>query len=279
VPAAALAEVLRVTDGFDLAGVDPADTPGFAGGRRDAEQSFAEDGALLSTLQERLWAGGVAGSRRSLLLLVQGMNTAGKGRVLRDVAAAVDPRGLRVASFAAPTAKERTHEFLWRVRRCLPGPGELAVFARSHYEDVLVARVHHLVPRATWQRRYTAINRFESSLVLQETVVVKIMLHLSAGEQSTRLAWRLQHPDLRWRYDPRDVEERAWWNDYQEAYQAALTRCSTEAAPWYVVPADRAWYARWAVRRLLVGELTAMGLEPVPTHVDVQAEVARLTQG
>jgi PPK2 family polyphosphate:nucleotide phosphotransferase len=179
-------------------------------------------------------------------------------------------------AFAAPTEEEQAHDFLWRVRRALPRPGQLGVFDRSHYEDVLVARVHHLVPESVWSRRYGEINDFEAEVVAGGTTLVKVMLHVSREEQKKRLLRRLDRPDKHWKYDPRDIDERQNWDAYAEAYQAALTRCSTAVAPWFVVPADHKWYARWAVQQLLLEHLRALDLRWPEADVDIAAERERL---
>ncbi|GAB2679249.1 polyphosphate kinase 2 family protein [Thalassiella azotivora] len=274
--ASAVAEALRVGEGFDLSAVDTRATPGFRGGKAEGKAALAEATDELSDLQERFWAERTAGSDRSLLLVVQGMDTSGKGGVLRHVVGAVDPQGVEITAFKAPTAEERSKPFLWRIRRALPAPGHIGVFDRSHYEDVLVVRVHDLVEPRVWRRRYDTINRFEAQLVERGTTVVKVMLHVSRDEQRSRLLERLDRPDKHWKYHPGDVDERLHWDDYQEAYQAVLDRCSTEAAPWYVVPADRKWYARWAVQQLLLHHLRTLDPQWPVADVDVDAERERL---
>lgn len=269
-------ELLRVGDGFRLADVDPAATPGFSGDKAAGTAALEAARDTVSQLQERLFAESVAGGTRGLLLVLQGMDTSGKGGIMRHVVGSVDPQGIRHRAFKAPTAEERRHDFLWRIRAALPGPGQLGVFDRSHYEDVLIVRVHELVPRATWQRRYATINRFEAGLVERGTTVVKVMLHISPEEQKRRLLRRLDRPDKHWKYQPGDVDERALWPAYMAAYEAALTRCSTDVAPWHVVPADRKWYARWAVQRLLLDALTAMDPQWPKAAFDVEAEKQRL---
>jgi PPK2 family polyphosphate:nucleotide phosphotransferase len=272
-----VAQVLTVGDGFRLADVDPRSTPGFDGSKSDGEAALEAGATGLGEVQERLWAASRGGEdRRRVLLVLQGMDTAGKGGILRHVVGAVDPQGVRHTAFKAPTDEERAHDFLWRIRRALPGPGEIGVFDRSHYEDVLVVRVHDLVRRAVWARRYATINRFEAALAAGGTTLVKVMLHISKAEQGDRLTERLDRPDKHWKYNPRDVDERSRWEDYQEAYQVALTRCSTLAAPWYVVPADRKWYARWAVQQLLLDALTDLDPKWPAATFDVKAEQARL---
>ncbi|GGL23134.1 polyphosphate kinase 2 family protein [Phycicoccus endophyticus] len=276
VEAASWSHVLRVGDGFDLADVDTRGTPGFDGGKKDAEALMAGLQQRLSDLQERLFAESRGGGERSVLLVIQGMDTAGKGGIMRHVVGAVDPQGVRITAFKVPTAEERRHPFLWRIRRALPGPGIIGVFDRSHYEDVLVVRVHDLVPRATWARRYGQINHFEQGLVDAGTTVVKVMLHISPEEQKERLAERLARGDKHWKYNPGDLDERAHWPEYMAAYQAALERCSSDAAPWHVVPADRKWYARLAVTNLLLEALEGMDPQWPAADFDVEAEQQRL---
>jgi PPK2 family polyphosphate:nucleotide phosphotransferase len=275
--AARVSDLLRVPDGpVDLGALDPRATPGFDGGKAAGKAALADLGSRLSDLQERLHAEGVGGGARSLLLVLQGMDTSGKGGVLRHVIGQVDPQGCEIASFKAPTREELAHDFLWRIRRRLPGPGKLGVFDRSHYEDVLVVRVHDRVPRSTWSRRYATINRFEARLAAGGVRVVKVFLHLSKEEQRQRLLARLDDPTKHWKFNPRDVDERAFWADYQAAYAAALERCNTDSAPWYRVPADRKWYRNWAIANLLVEQLEDMKLEWPAGDFDVEAQRARL---
>jgi PPK2 family polyphosphate:nucleotide phosphotransferase len=271
-----LAELLRVGEGFDLSAVAADGTPGFAGKKAEGKAALAAGAERLGELQERLWAESRAGGSRNVLLVVQGMDTSGKGGIMRHVVGSADPQGVRHTAFKAPTPEERSHDFLWRIRRALPQPGELGVFDRSHYEDVLVVRVHDLVPRAVWSRRYATINRFEAATAAKGTTIVKVMLHLGKDEQKERLAARLDDPEKYWKYNPKDVDERARWDDYQQAYQVALTRCSTQAAPWYVVPADRKWYARWAVQQLLLDALEDLDLQWPAAEYDVEQEKARV---
>jgi PPK2 family polyphosphate:nucleotide phosphotransferase len=274
-PPQRLADLLRVGAGVRLADVDPRSTPGFAGGKTEGKAALAAGAERLSDLQERLFADAKTGGH-SVLLIVQGMDTAGKGGVMRHVVGAVDPQGVRITAFKAPTAQEREHDFLWRIRNALPHAGQIAVFDRSHYEDVLVVRVDDLEPRAVWQRRYAAINRFEQGVVAEGCAVVKVLLHISREEQKKRLAQRLERPDKYWKYNPGDVDERERWDDYQVAYEAALARCSTDEAPWHVVPADRKWYARWAVQQLLLDALDVIDPQWPPATFDVEHEKARL---
>ncbi len=275
---AELAALLRVGDGYQLSAVDPSSTPGFPGDKVAGEQALASGADQLSQLQERLFAAARGGSStRSVLLLIQGMDTSGKGGIVRHVIGTVDPQGVQHTAFKAPTAGELAHDFLWRIRPQVPKPGMIGVFDRSHYEDVLIARVHRLVPEATWQQRYDLINGFEGSLAQTGTTIVKVMLQISPGEQLDRLSERLTRPDKHWKYNPGDLDERQLWGDYQEAYQAALTRCSTTSAPWFVVPADHKWYARWAVEQLLLDALTRIDPQWPPATFDVEAERKRLS--
>ena len=276
-PAARVSDLLRVPAGpVDLSALDTRATPGFDGGKAAGKAALADLGARLSDLQERLHAEGVSGGSRSLLLILQGMDTSGKGGVVRHVIGQVDPQGCEIASFKAPTREELAHDFLWRIRRRLPGPGKLGVFDRSHYEDVLVARVHEVVPGSTWSRRYASINRFEAQLAERDLRLVKVFLHLSKEEQRQRLLARLDNPAKHWKYNPHDVDERARWADYQAAYEAALERCNSDAAPWYRVPADRKWYRNWAIASLLVEQLEDMKLTWPTGDFDVEEQRARL---
>ena len=275
--AARVSDLLRVPAGpVDLSALDTRATPGFDGDKAAGKAELAALGPRLSDLQERLHAEGVSGGSRSLLLVLQGLDTSGKGGVVRHVIGQVDPQGCEIASFKAPTKEEQAHDFLWRIRKRLPGPGKLGVFDRSHYEDVLVVRVHDLVPRSTWSRRYASINRFEARLVTDQVRVVKVFLHISKEEQRQRLLARLDDPTKLWKFNPRDVDERASWDDYQEAYAAALERCNSDAAPWYRIPADRKWYRNWAVASLLVEQLEDMKLTWPKADFDVEEQRARL---
>jgi PPK2 family polyphosphate:nucleotide phosphotransferase len=276
-PAARVSDLLRVPAGpVDLSGLDTRATPGFDGGKAAGKAALADLGARLSDLRAQLHAEGVSGGSRSLLLILQGLDTSGKGGVVRHVIGQVDPQGCEIASFKAPTREELAHDFLWRIRRRLPGPGKLGVFDRSHYEDVLVVRVHNLAPRSTWSRRYASINRFEAQLVERDVRVVKVLLHISKEEQRRRLLARLGDPTKHWKFNPRDVDERAFWAHYQEAYEAALERCNGDRAPWYRVPADRKWYRNWAIASLLVEQLEDMKLTWPKADVDVEEQRARL---
>ncbi|MGH3479482.1 MAG: PPK2 family polyphosphate kinase [Pseudonocardiaceae bacterium] len=274
-----VSDLLRLPTGpVDLKAIATRATPGFTGsGKTDAKTAMRRLGPRLADLQEQLYAEGHTGGRRSLLLVLQGMDTAGKGATVEHVLGLVNPMGVRYHAFKKPTPEERQHHFLWRVRRRLPPPGILGVFDRSHYEDVLVVRVHELVPPEMWSCRYGVINRFEEKLVASATRIVKCFLHISRKEQRRRLIARLDNPTKRWKYNPADVDERAYWDDYQEAYSDALKKCNTEAAPWYVVPADRRWYRNWAITNILAEQLKEMALTwPTPEGWDLDEQRARL---
>jgi PPK2 family polyphosphate:nucleotide phosphotransferase len=272
-----LADALRVpAEGFDLASVDTRATPQAPGGKSTTKTHQTELGTELADLQERLYAHGRTGGRQRLLLVLQGLDTSGKGGTIRHVVGHVDPQGVSITAFKAPTPEERRHTFLWRIRRRLPEPGFIGVFDRSHYEDVVTVRVKALVPRSTWSRRYGVINRFEEGLVRDGVRIVKCFLHISRAEFCERQLARLDDPAKHWKYNPSDLDVHALWDDYIEAYGEALSRCSSEAAPWYLIPADRKWYRDWAVTRLLVDELERMELDWPAADFDVEAERARV---
>ncbi|HZQ35201.1 MAG TPA: PPK2 family polyphosphate kinase, partial [Dehalococcoidia bacterium] len=221
----------------------------------------------LRDLQERLHVDG----RHALLLVLQGMDTSGKDGTVKHLSGGFSLLGARLAAFAAPTPAELRHDFLWRVHAQAPAHGMVGIFNRSHYEDVLVARVHKLVPEAIWRERYAQINAFEALLAASGTTIVKCYLHISKEEQRQRLLARLDAPDKRWKFDPGDLAERRHWDEYRAAYEEALSRCSTEQAPWYIVPADHKWYRNYAVTRLLVEALERLPLRLPRPEFDVKA--------
>jgi PPK2 family polyphosphate:nucleotide phosphotransferase len=268
---------LRIPPGpVDLRAIDARATPGFKGGKADAAAGHDVHAERLSTLQEQLYAEGRLGGTRSLLLVLQGMDTSGKGGTVRHVVGQVDPAGLRVAGFGPPTADERKHDFLWRVRHRLPAPGQLGVFDRSHYEDIVTVRVWRLAERRTWSRRYDAINRFEAELAAGGTRIVKCFLHISPAQQRERLLARLDDPTRHWKFDPADLDARERWDEYMEAYEDALERCTSDMAPWHVVPADRKWYRNWAVTQLLIEHFEEMALRWPEPSFDIDAQRRRL---
>ncbi len=269
--------VLRVPAGRpDLTAIETDAAPGFDGKKADGEAALAELGPELADLQERLFAEGKAGASRSVLLVLQGMDTSGKGGTQKHAVGLFDPQGVRISSFKAPTEEERAHDFLWRIRKALPAPGYLGVFDRSHYEDVLIARVRELAPPEELERRYGAINDFERELVEGGTVMVKCLLHISPDEQKARLLARLDDPAKHWKYNPGDVDERQLWPAYREAYEIAVERTNTELAPWHVIPADKKWYRNLAVAHLLLNALHGLNPQWPKADFDVAAERARL---
>lgn len=260
---ASITAALRLPPGpVDLTAVPTDATPGFDDGKDEGKAALVALGEPLADLQERLFAEGAAevGQRRVLLVL-QGMDTSGKGGVLKHTVGLVDPQGVRITSFKKPTEEELRHDFLWRIKRAVPTPGHLGVFDRSHYEDVLIARVRELAPAGEIERRYGAINDFEARLAAEGVVIVKCMLHISAETQKERLLARLDRPDKHWKFNPGDIDERAKWPDYRAAYEVALERTNTEVAPWFVVPSDRKWYRNLAVGHLLHDVLRRMSPE------------------
>jgi PPK2 family polyphosphate:nucleotide phosphotransferase len=270
-------DLLRVADErVDLSAIDPRATPGFEGGKADARALLPERGQVLADLQEKLYAHGRTGGSHSVLLVLQGMDTSGKGGTVDHVLGQVDPGGVHIASFGKPTKEELAHDFLWRIRAQLPRAGKVGVFDRSHYEDVVTVRVQELVDRATWRRRFATINRFEQRLAEGGMVIVKCFLHISREEQRDRLLARLDDPTKHWKYNPADLTSRASWDDYMTAYGDAIARCNRDEAPWYVVPADRKWYRNWAITNLLIERLEALGLDWPKADFDVAAERKKL---
>lgn len=274
-----MSALLRVPPGaVDLSAYDPRATPGFGSSKRAGKAALGELAPTISDLQEQLYAHGRAGGERRLLLVIQGMDCSGKGGVCRHVVGELDPQGVRIRAFGPPTPDERRRGFLWRIKNALPKAGEVGVFDRSHYEDVLIQRVHKMARPDVIERRYGSINNFEAELSESGYDVVKVMLHISADEQKERLAARLDDPTKHWKYNPADIDERALWGDYQRAFEIALERCNADVAPWYVVPADRKWYRNLAVTKLLIEHLQATDLGWPKADFDVAKEKKRLAK-
>lgn len=274
-----LTDLLTVPKGpVSLTAYEPDATPGFTGGKAEGRAALAALDDRLSGLQEMLFAEGRTGGTRRVLLVLQGMDTAGKGGVMRHAVALFDPQGVHIKAFAKPTEEELDHDFLWRIRRELPESGRIGIFDRSHYEDVLIGRVRELADPAEIERRYDAINAFEAELVEGGTTVVKCMLHISADEQRERLLARLDDPTKHWKFNPTDVDERLLWSDYQRAYEVALERTNTEAAPWLVVPSDRKWYRNWAIATVLLETLEGLDLTWPEADFDVEEQRRRLLE-
>lgn len=267
---------LRFRTGDKVGDIETDATPGFIGSKSDAPVLQAERSMRLGELQEKLYANSRAGDTRSVLLILQGMDTAGKGGIVKHVVGAANPQGVKYTSFGKPTEEELAHHYLWRIRKALPTPGHIGVFDRSHYEDVLVVRVHNLVPPDVWGARYDEINAFEREIVDSGTSIVKVAMFVSLQEQKRRLAERLERPDKYWKYNPADIDERLLWPQYEQAYQAVLDRTSTDYAPWHVVPCDRKWYSRLAITELLIEALKRLNMSWPPPDFDVKAEKKRL---
>ena len=269
-------QAFRMPPDLDLTALDPRARPVGPQDKKAAAADVEQLHERLDALQEALYAEATGGGRRAVLLVLQGMDTSGKGGVIGHVAGLMNPQGLHIAAFKKPTAQERARHFLWRIRKQVPGPGTIGVFDRSHYEDVLVVRVDGLVPEAQWRSRYAEIRDFEGGLAADGVTVVKAMLHISPQEQQSRLLARLDDPAKRWKYNPGDVDVRAKWPDYRAAYTDALRETDADAAPWYVIPADRKWYRNWAVAALLAETLTELAPQYPPPSYDVVAERARV---
>ena len=272
---------LRLPPGpVDLTAIDSGSTAGFEGGKTEGKAALMALGDDLSDLQERLFAEGVAkvGHGRSLLLILQGMDTSGKGGVLKHTVGLVDPQGVSITSFKKPTEEELANDFLWRIRKALPARGRIGVFDRSHYEDVLIARVRELADEDELERRYDAINAFEAELVGAGITVLKCMLHITAATQKERLLARLANPTKHWKFNPQDVDERVLWPQYRHAYEIALERTNTEVAPWYVIPSDHKWYRNLSVGNLLHQTLIGMNPQWPAADFDVAEQKKRLIE-
>jgi PPK2 family polyphosphate:nucleotide phosphotransferase len=258
----------RVKQGakVDLSRFDAGDTSAFKGGKDDTQELFEGLNDRLEDLQEMLWAEG----RHKLLVVLQGMDTSGKDGTIRHVFDGVNPLGVRVASFKAPTPEELAHDFLWRVHPVVPGKGEMVIFNRSHYEDVLAARVRGFVPGSVWKERYDQINDFEELLAETGTTILKFFLHIDADEQKQRLQERLDDPTKRWKFRKGDLEDRRLWKEYTAAYEDALSRTSTKWASWYVVPSNKKWYRNLVVASVIVETLEGLGMTYPEPEEDLQ---------
>lgn len=244
----------------DLDRIDPGATDGLKGGRDAAMAALDKHREQLAGLQDRLWAE----AQRALLVVLQGIDASGKDGTIKHVFEGVNPQATRVTSFKEPSAEELAHDYLWRVHRAMPRAGEIGIFNRSHYEDVLVARVRRLVPEKVWRPRFEQIVDFERTLAMSGTVIVKLCLLISKDEQKKRFQERLHTPSKRWKFRRGDLEDRALWDKYRVAYSDAIAKTSTHEAPWYVIPADHKWYRNWAVSRVLIETLQEMN----PTYPD-----------
>lgn len=253
----------------DLTKIDPGSTEEFKGGKKDAEKVFPKLNARLEELQESLWAE----HRHKVLIVLQGIDTSGKDGTIRHVFEGVNPTGVRVASFKAPSPEELEHDFLWRVHSKVPGAGEMVIFNRSHYEDVLVVRVQRLAPEEVWGKRYDQINDFERLLAETGTTILKFFLHISKEEQKERLQARIDDPAKRWKFRKGDLLDRERWDEYTLAYEDALSKTSTEHAPWYVVPSDKKWYRNLVIANVLNETLEGLGMKQPESSEDLTGVV------
>ena len=248
---------------IQLAGWGTEEKDALAGKKDDGKEELDALNKELEALQELLYAE----NKHKVLIVLQGMDTSGKDGAIRHVFEGVNPQGVRVANFKVPSAEELAHDYLWRIHKQAPGRGEIVIFNRSHYEDVLVVRVHGLVPEQVWSRRYQHINDFERLLAEEGTLILKFFLHISLDEQKERLQARLDEADKRWKFNPGDLKERARWNEYVSAYEAVLSKTSTDWAPWHIVPADKKWYRNLVIASVLVESLKSLGMQyPQPAE-------------
>jgi PPK2 family polyphosphate:nucleotide phosphotransferase len=246
---------------IQLADIDP-DTSEHYQKKKNVQEELEKQRDRLQILQERLYAE----NQRSLLIVLQATDTGGKDGTIKHVFSGVNPQGCRVWSFKTPSTEEASHDFLWRYHQRVPQRGMLAIFNRSHYEDVLIVRVKNLVSEDTWRQRYHAINEFEKMLTLNKITVIKFFLHISKDEQKRRLESRLEDPDKHWKFSSNDLKERLLWDDYQQAFEDAINNCSTQYAPWYVVPANKKWYRNLVVARTVADTLEAMNPQYPPAE-------------
>ena len=269
---------LRAGKNFRLADVDPAATPGFSGSKADLAARFARYDEELYELQERLFANGGAheDGAPSLLVVLQGMDTSGKGGAIRNVFSVFDPQGTKTVGFGKPTDEELAHDFLWRIRKHDPLPGQIVAFDRSHYEDVLIQRVHKWVDEDEVDRRFAAIRDYEQGLAGRNVKILKIFLHISPQFQKENLLERTEREDKYWKYDPSDIEERGYWDEYMAAYEDAIRRTDEIWAPWYVLPTDNKKYARMALKFLIVDALRHLELSWPAPDFDPEQERQRI---
>jgi PPK2 family polyphosphate:nucleotide phosphotransferase len=254
---------------IDLKDWDPGDKGAYHGDKEDGRDQLDELTDELEALQELLFAE----HKQKVLIVLQGMDTSGKDGTIRHVFEGVNPQGVQVAGFKVPTSEELAHDYLWRVHKQTPGSGEIVIFNRSHYEDVLVVRVHELVPREVWSRRYAQINDFERRLAEEGTTILKFFLHIDLDEQKERLQARLDEPGKRWKFNLGDLKERKRWPEYIKAYEAVLSKTSTAWAPWYIVPANRKWYRNLVVASVIVETLKGLNMKTPEPEDDLDGVV------
>ncbi|MCW2524304.1 MAG: polyphosphate kinase 2 family protein [Frankiales bacterium] len=268
---------LRAVSGpVNLLGYDTSAKPLAPGGKSKAKQALADVGTDLVGYQERLFAASTAGARHSVLLLLQGMDTSGKDGVVRHVVGQVGPAGVSITSFKKPSPEEAAHHFLWRIKRALPAAGMIGVFNRSQYEDVVITRVHDWIDDEQRTERLAEINAFEQQVTDSGTTLIKCFLHISYAEQRERLLARLNDPTKYWKFNPADIDERAYWSDYQSTYSSAISATNTESAPWYIVPSDSKPYRNWAIGKLLLETLADLDPQYPPAEFDLEQARQRL---
>lgn len=242
---------------------DPNDSKLFDGNKKDGKEALLKLNAELEALQEQLYAE----AKHRVLIVLQAMDTGGKDGVIRSVFEGVNPQGVKVAAFKTPTPVELAHDYLWRVHQNTPGKGEIVIFNRSHYEDVLVVRVHNLVPEEVWSKRYQHIREFERMLADEGTTIIKFYLHIDLQEQAKRFLARVEDPTKQWKFNPGDLDERARWDDYMKAYEDMLNQTSTAWAPWYIIPSNKKWYRNWLISKIVIKTLKNLDMRyPAPVE-------------
>ncbi len=246
---------------------DPNDSSLFDGKKKEGKEALLKLNEELEGLQEKLYAEG----KNRLLVVIQAMDTGGKDGVIRHVFEGVNPQGVKVASFKTPTAIELSHDYLWRIHQHTPGKGEIVIFNRSHYEDVLVVRVHELVPESVWSKRYHHMNEFEHMLADEGTTILKFFLNIDLKEQAGRFLARVEDPTKQWKFNPGDLDERARWDDYQKAYEDVLNKTSTDWAPWYIIPSNKKWYRNWLISKIVIKTLKDMKMQYPEPPADLES--------
>ncbi|MCJ7695196.1 MAG: polyphosphate kinase 2 family protein [Anaerolineaceae bacterium] len=257
-----------------LTDFDPDDTGKFDGGKKEGKVQLRKLNLELEVLQELLYAE----NKHKLLIILQGMDTSGKDGVIRHVFEGVNPQGVQVASFKVPTSVELAHDYLWRVHQKTPGKGEIVIFNRSHYEDVLVVRVHNIVPKEVWKKRFEQINAFERLLAEEGTTILKFYLHIDLQEQAQRLLERVETPEKHWKFNPGDLDERQYWQDYQAAYEDVLNKTSTDFAPWLIVPSNKKWYRNLVIANVIVDKLKSLRMSYPADIEDLEVHHKRLLE-
>lgn len=261
--------LVKPGDKVDLKKCDPGDKNYFKGDKKESKDELLKINARLEELQEMLYAE----HKHKILVVLQAMDSGGKDGTIRHVFNGVNPQGVKVASFKVPTKEELDHDYLWRVHKHTPGKGEIVIFNRSHYEDVLVVRVHDLVPKSVWRRRFKHIRDFERILADEGTTILKLFLHIDLDEQKERFQARLDTPHKRWKFRLGDLEERKLWDNYQNAYEEAISKTSTEWAPWYIIPANRKWYRNLVISRIIVETLESLNMSYPKSEEDLEDNV------